>query len=96
MNQPLKDQLKRIGLKLQAMAKEYRRLQKEKQALEVNLQQARKELDEYREKMETLEQQLAVWKMSAGSLKEADKKELEKRLNYYIREIDRCVSFLQE
>ena len=96
MNQPLKDQLKRIGLKLQAMAKEYRRLQKEKQALEVNLQQARKELDEYREKMETLEQQLAVWKMSAGSLKEADKKELEKRLNHYIREIDRCVSFLQE
>ena len=96
MNQPLKDQLKRIGLKLQAMAKEYRRLQKEKQALEVNLQQARKELDEYREKMETLEQQLAVWKMSAGSLNEADKKELEKRLNHYIREIDRCVSFLQE
>lgn len=96
MNQPLKDQLKRIGLKLQAMAKDYRRLQKEKQALDASLQQARKELDEYREKMETLEQQLAVWKMSAGSLNEADKKELEKRLNHYIREIDRCVSFLQE
>lgn len=96
MNQPLKDQLKRIGLKLQAMAKDYRRLQKEKQALEASLQQARKQLDEYREKMETLEQQLAVWKMSAGSLNEADKKELEKRLNHYIREIDRCVSFLQE
>ncbi|HEU4608634.1 MAG TPA: hypothetical protein VFS31_11040 [Chitinophagaceae bacterium] len=78
------------------MAKDYRRLQKEKQALDASLQQARKELDEYREKMETLEQQLAVWKMSAGSLNEADKKELEKRLNHYIREIDRCVSFLQE
>jgi chromosome segregation ATPase len=96
MNQPLKDQLKRIGLKLQAMAKDYRRLQKEKQALDASLQQARKQLDEYRERIETLEQQLAVWKMSAGSLNEADKKELEKRLNYYIREIDRCVSFLQE
>lgn len=81
---------------MQAMAKDYRRLQKEKQALDASLQQARKELDEYREKMETLEQQLAVWKMSAGSLNEADKKELEKRLNHYIREIDRCVSFLQE
>jgi hypothetical protein len=43
-----------------------------------------------------LEQKVSLLKMATGQMLEADKKELEKRLNNYIREIDRCITMLGE
>jgi len=39
---------------------------------------------------------VAVIKMGTVDLQESDKRELEKRLNQYIREIDRCMAMLNE
>ena len=45
-------------------------------------------------KMEELQQQIAILKVASGQLNEKDKKEFEKKINQYIREIDKCISYL--
>ena len=43
-----------------------------------------------------LKQQVSILKVSAGDMSEADKKEFEKRINGYLKEIDRCIALLGE
>jgi hypothetical protein len=50
----------------------------------------------YKNKVEALEEKVAVLKSATGQLNEVDKKELEKRLNHYLKEIDRCITLLSE
>ncbi|WP_315820486.1 hypothetical protein [Paraflavitalea speifideaquila] len=47
-------------------------------------------------KIEELEIKMAALKTATGQLNEADKKELDKRLHQYIREIDRCIAMLSQ
>jgi hypothetical protein len=49
-----------------------------------------------RELVDGLEQKLTALKMASGSLTVTEKKDLEKRMNTYIREIDRCIAMLAE
>jgi len=43
-----------------------------------------------------LKQQVNVLRLTAGEMNDADKKELEKKLNTYLKEIDRCIALLGE
>jgi chromosome segregation ATPase len=90
------DQLKRIQQKLQRIIREFTGLQKEKKQLEQELEKLKEQLRHQSLTIETLRQQADILKMNAGELNEADKKEIEKRLNAYIREIDRCIALLSE
>ena len=88
--------LQRINDKLQQVAQRYQSLQKE------NLQLTReirvlKEREEAREKkVIELELKMAAIKTATGRLDESEKKEIDKRLNHYIREIDRCIALLSD
>ena len=44
----------------------------------------------------SLKQQIAVLKYSNGDMSEADKKEFEKKINLYVKEIDRCIVMLSQ
>jgi hypothetical protein len=39
---------------------------------------------------------MGVLKMNSGALEQQDRKEMEKKINQYIREIDRCIAQLGE
>jgi hypothetical protein len=39
---------------------------------------------------------VAILKVATGEMNEADKREFEKKINQYIREIDRCIAFLSQ
>jgi hypothetical protein len=41
-----------------------------------------------------LEQQVSILKFAAGEMSEKDKKEFEKKINLYLKEIDKCIAFL--
>ena len=43
-----------------------------------------------------LKQQVNILKVSTGTMNESDKKEFEKRINSYLKEIDRCIALLGE
>jgi hypothetical protein len=89
-------QLKRINDKIQLLLKQNQLLIKENEKLSSDLHIARENQLDQAKKIDELEQKISLLKMATGQLLETDKKELEKRLNLYIKEIDRCITMLGE
>ena len=93
---PLEQHIQRINEKLQQLLKQHQLLQKENNKLKKELHDIKNLQTEKAKQMDDLEQKVAILKTATNNMNEADKKELEKRLNHYIREIDRCVAMLSE
>jgi phage tail tube protein FII len=89
-------QLKRIQDKLQQVLKDYAALQKENLRLKEELDKNRTQSFAHQQNIEDLKQQVEVLKITSGDWEEGDKKEFEKRINSYIKEIDRCIALLSE
>ena len=89
-------QLKRIQEKLQLLIKEHVVLQKEFARVSEALESSNEKLAGYQSTIDSLKQQVNVLKLNSGDMSEKDKKEFEKKLNHYIKEIDRCISMLGE
>ena len=92
----LEIQLKRIQDKLQQVLKDYAALQKENLRLKEELDKNRTQSFANQQNIEELKQQVEVLKITSGDWEEGDKKEFEKRINSYIKEIDRCIALLSE
>ena len=90
------DQLKRIQAKLQQLLKKHVILQKENGWLKGELDTTKKEVSVQQESLENLKQQVDVLKYSNGEMSETDKKEFEKKINSYVKEIDRCIVMLSQ
>lgn len=88
--------LKRIHDKLQLLLKEHVALQKENSRLREELHEAREKIKDHQKNADELRQQVSILKVSTGEMSEADKKEFEKRINGYLKEIDRCIALLGE
>ena len=86
--------LKRIQEKVQQLLKQHIALQKENQSLKDELDNIKKESSQFRENSETLKQQVEILKYSNGEMNEEDKKQFEKCINNYLKEIDRCITML--
>ena len=93
---PGEEQIKRIYDKLQQLLKQHASLQKENQLLREELDNSQKQVSQYQETAETLKQQVSILQLGNGQMSDEDKKDFEKRLNTYIKEIDRCISMLSE
>jgi predicted nucleic acid-binding Zn-ribbon protein len=88
------EQLKRIQEKLQQVLKQQSSLQKENQTLKEELNNSRKEMLQHHENIDKLKQQVEVLKLGSGEMNAVEKKQLEKRINAYVKEIDRCIAML--
>ena len=83
-----------INDKLQQLLKQQNRLKKENERLREELQKYRETENRDREKIDELSQQMSILKLASGDMGDKDKKEFEKKINQYIREIDKCIAFL--
>jgi chromosome segregation ATPase len=90
----LENQIKRIQEKLQQLLKQQQQLLRENDELKQELIAYKKETASDKSTIDELRQQAGILKMNAAEMTAADKKEFEKRLNHYIREIDRCIALL--
>ena len=90
------EQLNRVGEKLQQLLKQFEWIKKEKEKLSLELKLLKQKELGYHEKISNLEQQVMVLKATGNRMEEPDKKQLEKRLNGYLKEIDRCITMLSE
>ena len=88
--------IKRIQEKLQQLIKQHHELQKENSQLKKELERSAKQSSQHQQTIETLKQQVEVLKISSGNWDEQDKKEFEKRINHYIKEIDKCIALFSE
>ena len=82
--------------KVQQLLQRHHRLQRENEGLREELRQLRMRDAAWQRKAEELLQQVAVLKLAAGEMSEGDKKTFERKLNQYIKEIDRAIAYLSE
>ena len=92
----LQHQLKRITDKLQQAVQRYQLLQKEHEQLNKEVQLLRDKDKARQIRIDELEMKLTALQTVTGQLNDTEKKDVEKRINRYIREIDRCIALLSE
>jgi len=83
-----------INDKLQQLIKHQARLKKENERLRLELQSFTEKETNYQQKIDELSQQISILKLGAGEMNEKDKKDFERKINLYIKEIDKCIAFL--
>ncbi|MEN9549825.1 MAG: hypothetical protein RIR12_2416 [Bacteroidota bacterium] len=87
-------QLQRIQNKIQQLLKEYAVVQKENIKLKGELAALKNEVKEHEKIALELNQKISILKLNAITMTEVDKKEFEKKINAYVKEIDRCIALL--
>lgn len=88
--------LERIQDKLQQLLKNHFALQKENTQLKTELEKTKKQAQEGQRNIDELKQQADILRLNAVDMNPADKKEFERRINSYLKEIDRCIALLSE
>ena len=89
-------QIQRIQDKLQQLLRQRDLLLKENGKLKEDLRKAQESQAGDNKRLELLRQQVEVLRVTNTAMSEGEKRELEKRLGQYIREIDRCIAMLEE
>jgi outer membrane murein-binding lipoprotein Lpp len=82
--------------KLQLLLRQYSRLQRENEKLREEIDAARQVHATAQQRIDVLEQQVSILKMGSGEMNEKDKREFEKKINQYLREVDKCIAFLSQ
>ena len=89
------DHIKRIEEKVQLLLKEYQQSQKELLRLQKENLELREALELKTKKSNAQAQTIDVLKIQSLTQNDSSKKELEKRINNYLKEIDKCLNLLQ-
>jgi len=87
-------QIQSLQSKLQQLLQQYKQLQKENESLKKEVSLQTQNNLSHRETIQSLQQKLHAARLSNQSLSEADKKELNQKINSYLKEIDKCLSLL--
>ena len=90
----LDQQFNIINEKLQQLLKQQARLKKENERLHLELEACQEKENSFQQKIDELAQQNSILKLAGGDMNEKDKKEFERKINSYIKEIDKCIAFL--
>ncbi len=87
-------QLDTIHQKLQQLLKQYQLLQKENAQLKKELEKSTAIIQRKSEEINSLQQKMDVLKLNVGALYPDDKVALQKRIDSYLKEIDKCISLI--
>jgi hypothetical protein len=89
-------QLNTVQEKLQLLLKQHNRLKRENEQLRQLLQEQKEQQGLSLQLIEQLEQQVTILKYATTEMNEADKKEFERKINLFLKEIDKCIAFLSQ
>jgi uncharacterized phage infection (PIP) family protein YhgE len=95
-NMKLDEQIKHINDKLQLLLNRFQSLKKENERLRQELKQLKLGDAEKTTQVETLIQRVEVLKAAKSQMSETEKRAFEKRINQYLREIEKCITMMQE
>jgi acetolactate synthase small subunit len=88
--------IKRITDKLQHLLRRYAVTLKENERLKNELSVVKAREKEKDEELKLLSLRIEVLKASRAEMTEADKRSFEKKINRYLKEVDKCISLLNE
>ena len=87
--------LKRIQDKLQILLRHHATLQKENHSLKNEVKFLKVQADEFHTATEKLREQVEILKYTNGAeMDQEEKRQFEKKINGYVKEIDRCIAML--
>ena len=90
----VEEHINSINAKVQQLLKKYAALRKENALLSQELEERRSNEKHFLKKIDSLEMQAGILKASAGSMDEKDKHDFEKRINQYIKDLEKCITML--
>jgi len=96
MNTAIDDQLKSIQGKLQQLLKQYQLLQKENRQLKAALEEAKTAADTKTSQLYSLQRQVDALKLGVQGWSDEAKVALEKRIDDYLKEIEKCLALLND
>lgn len=88
--------IKTVNEKLQQLVKQFIAVKKENENLKEDIKRSKLKEEEYKSTLHELDQKVNILKAASGQMAEADQKEFEKRINQYIKEIDKCIGLLSD
>lgn len=80
--------------KLQLLIKEYKQLQKENNRLLKDIAAAKTEKEAKINQLNQLEQKVAAIQLTSGNWNDTEKASLQKKIDAYLKEIDKCLALL--
>jgi predicted nucleic acid-binding Zn-ribbon protein len=83
-----------LAQKLQSLLKQQEQWKRENEKLKLSIVQLQQQTHAYEQEIILLKEQLAIVQTAAGNMNEADKKAFEKRINQYLRDIDKVIAHL--
>jgi predicted nuclease with TOPRIM domain len=89
------DQIQRIYTKLQQLLKRFDALQKDNLRLKQSVESLQAEKIASEETIRELRLRNDVLKATRSKLSDEEKKSLDKKINQYVKEIDRCISSIK-
>lgn len=92
----LDEQLQNIQQKLQQLAKQYTALQKENVRLQAAIEKLKEAEAAQEAALQEMKQQNDILKSGIAGWHPTQKKVFIKRIDQYLREIDRCIAMLNE
>ena len=92
--QTVEEHINSINTKLQQLLKKYAALRKENAILKHELEERRTNEKHHLDRIVSLEMQAGVLKASSAKMNEKDKHDFEKRINQYIKDLEKCMTML--
>ncbi len=90
----IEQQIKNIQSRLQQVVKQSQTLQKENARLSKDLEKAQSIIKEQQEQFNNLQQRADALKLGVHHLDNKEKAELEKRIDTYLKEVEKCLALL--
>lgn len=85
-----------INEKLQQLLKQHHRARREIEQLKEVIQTQKEEALAAQQVVGELKQQVSILKMSSGEMNEKDKKDFERQITQYVKQIDKCIAYLSQ
>ena len=85
-----------VNEKLQQLLKKYAALKKENESLSVQLGKLKNKEEEFANTTSLLNEKINILQVASGSISGSEQKDFEKRINQYIKEIDKCIALLSD
>ena len=89
-------QVKRIQEKLLSLQKQHQLLQRDNERLQAQLTVYQEKDRLVQQRTADLERQLELARATRPQMTEKDRQALEKRINQYLKDIDKCIAMLNE
>ncbi len=90
------NQFTAINEKLQQLLKQHHRARREIDQLKEVINNQKKEFESTKELVAHLQQKVSILKIASGDMNEKDKKEFERQITQYVKQIDKCIAYLSQ